>query len=168
MQHGSEKTVTFFSCVYSIIPPFFLKWQNQIFLPLNFTSFLLSQMGPQSLGTQKTCHGIIGCMEERRFSKKHNTSHIELGESPGSLRHMKQLSLCLYYRQEVPAVQPDYLVTARQTAPASANTVSIKIKDYCVLKCLLGGLVLQVTLKNQLAIKNPKYFYYIYGVQSCF
>lgn len=84
---------TFFSRVYSIIPPFFLKWQNQIFLPLSFDSFLLCQMGPRSLATLKTCHGIIGYMEERGFSKKHNTSHTELGESPGSLRHMKQLSL---------------------------------------------------------------------------
>lgn len=65
-------------------------------------------------------------------------------------------------------MQPDYLVTARQTAPPSANTVSTKIKDYCAPKCPLGGLVLQVTLKNKLAIKNPKYLYHVCVFQAFF
>lgn len=88
-----EKIVTFFSRVYSIIPPFFLKWPNQIFLPLNLSSFLQCQMGPQSLATLESCHGIRGCVEERSFLKKGNTSHTELEETPGSLRQMKQVSL---------------------------------------------------------------------------
>lgn len=91
--HSSEKIVTLFSLVYSVIPPFFLKWPNQIFLPLSSASFLLCQMGPQPPATLKTCHGIISCMEKRSFSKKCNTSHTELEETPGTLRQMKQVSL---------------------------------------------------------------------------
>lgn len=93
MWHGSEKIVTFFSYVFSIIPPFLLKWTKQIFLPLILAFFLLCQMGPQSLATLKMCQGITGFMKERSFSKKCNTSHNELKESPGSLRQMKQVSL---------------------------------------------------------------------------
>lgn len=85
-----KKQIPFALPACSIIPLFFLKWLNHIFLPLNLVSFPLHQLGPQFLANLKTCQG---CVKERSFSEKCNASHIKLEETPSIFRQVKQILL---------------------------------------------------------------------------